>query len=68
MLMAHPGSVRTAQRDAHRRRTLADDLTHLRAGQDEAADLAIDASGYANVAGSEFDALQPRSFALLLYP
>ncbi|MDC0672439.1 hypothetical protein [Nannocystis radixulma] len=37
-------------------------------GPDEAAGLALDAWGYAYVAGSEFDALQPRAFALRLYP
>ncbi|MCY1067988.1 hypothetical protein OV090_24815 [Nannocystis sp. RBIL2] len=37
-------------------------------GPDEAAGLAIDAWGYTYVAGSEFDALQPRAFALRLYP
>jgi len=37
-------------------------------GPDEAAGLAIDAWGYTYVVGSEFDALQPRAFALRLYP
>ncbi|WAS95082.1 hypothetical protein [Nannocystis punicea] len=37
-------------------------------GPDEAAGLALDAWGYAYVAGSEFDELQPRAFALRLYP
>ncbi|MFZ6179951.1 hypothetical protein [Nannocystis pusilla] len=37
-------------------------------GPDEAAGLAVDAWGYSYVVGSEFDALQPRAFALRLYP
>ena len=37
-------------------------------GPDEAAGLAIDAWGYTYIAGSEFDALQPRAFALRLFP
>ncbi|MCY1056832.1 hypothetical protein [Nannocystis sp. SCPEA4] len=37
-------------------------------GPDEAAGLAVDAWGYTYVVGSEFDALQPRAFALRLYP
>ena len=37
-------------------------------GPDEAAGLAADAWGYSYVVGSEFDALQPRAFALRLYP
>ncbi|MCY0987025.1 hypothetical protein OV203_07820 [Nannocystis sp. ILAH1] len=37
-------------------------------GPDEAAGLAVDAWGYVYVAGSEFDGLQPRAFALRLYP
>ncbi|MDC0721532.1 hypothetical protein [Nannocystis bainbridge] len=37
-------------------------------GPDEAAGLALDAWGYAYITGSEFDALQPRAFALRLYP
>lgn len=37
-------------------------------GPDEAAGLAIDAWGYSYITGSEFDALQPRAFALRLYP
>ncbi|MCY1070326.1 hypothetical protein OV090_36620 [Nannocystis sp. RBIL2] len=37
-------------------------------GPDEAAGLAIDAWGYTYIAGSEFEALQPRAFALRLYP
>ncbi|WP_434420954.1 hypothetical protein [Nannocystis pusilla] len=37
-------------------------------GPDEAAGLALDAWGHVYVAGSEFDALQPRAFALRLYP
>ena len=37
-------------------------------GPDEAASLAIDAWGYTYIAGSEFDALQPRAFVLRLYP
>ena len=37
-------------------------------GPDEAASLAIDTWGYTYIAGSEFDALQPRAFALRLYP
>ena len=37
-------------------------------GPDEAAGLAIDAWGYSYIVGSEFDALQPRAFALRLYP
>jgi hypothetical protein len=37
-------------------------------GPDEAAGLAVDPWGYSYVVGSEFDALQPRAFALRLYP
>ncbi|WAS90466.1 hypothetical protein [Nannocystis punicea] len=37
-------------------------------GPDEAAGLALDAWGYIYVVGSEFEALQPRAFALRLYP
>ncbi|MBZ5713477.1 hypothetical protein [Nannocystis pusilla] len=37
-------------------------------GPDEAAGLAVDAWGYTYAVGSEFDALQPRAFALRLYP
>ncbi|WP_434422272.1 hypothetical protein [Nannocystis pusilla] len=37
-------------------------------GPDEAASLALDTWGYTYVVGSEFDALQPRAFALRLYP
>ncbi|MDC0669784.1 hypothetical protein [Nannocystis radixulma] len=37
-------------------------------GPDEAAGLALDAWGYSYIVGSEFDALQPRAFALRLYP
>ncbi|MDC0721422.1 hypothetical protein [Nannocystis bainbridge] len=37
-------------------------------GPDEAAGLAIDAWGYSYIVGSEFDGLQPRAFALRLYP
>lgn len=37
-------------------------------GPDETAGLAVDAWGYSDIVGSEFDALQPRAFALRLYP
>ena len=37
-------------------------------GPDEAAGLAVDAWGYSYIVGSEFEALQPRAFALRLYP
>ena len=37
-------------------------------GPDETAGLAVDAWGYVYAVGSEFDALQPRAFALRLYP
>ncbi|MFZ6181956.1 hypothetical protein [Nannocystis pusilla] len=37
-------------------------------GPDEAASLALDTWSYMYVVGSEFDALQPRAFALRLYP
>lgn len=37
-------------------------------GPDEAVGLAVDAWGYSYVVGSEFNDLQPRAFALRLYP
>lgn len=37
-------------------------------GPDEAVGLAVDAWGYSYVVGSEFAGLQPRAFALRLYP